>query len=198
MVKVTIYIEGGGDSKELHTRCREGFRTLLERCGFAGRMPKLVACGSREQTWGDFRTAHRLGNHAFMLVDSEDRINDIHAPWSHLQATDRWNKPDNAVDEQVLLMTTCMETWIIADRAALQRHYGHQLIESSLPKTQNLESLSKTSVFRALELATRNCANRFSKGKRSFQVLAQLDPAVLVARLPSFERARRILESRLR
>ena len=28
-MRITIYIEGGGDSKELHTRCREGFRRLF-------------------------------------------------------------------------------------------------------------------------------------------------------------------------
>ena len=30
-MKKVIYLEGGGDSKELHTRCREGFRKLLEK-----------------------------------------------------------------------------------------------------------------------------------------------------------------------
>ena len=41
-----IYLEGGGESKELHSRCREGFRKLLEKNGFKGNMPRLVACGS--------------------------------------------------------------------------------------------------------------------------------------------------------
>ena len=54
-----IYIEGGGDdSKELKIRCREGFRRLLEKCGFKGRMPKLIACGGRDATFSDFSTAH--------------------------------------------------------------------------------------------------------------------------------------------
>lgn len=28
-----------------------------------------------------------------------------------------WDPPTGATDNQVLLMTTCMETWIVADRA---------------------------------------------------------------------------------
>ncbi len=40
-MSATIFLEGGGDSKELHIRCREGFRQLLEKCGFKGRMPRL-------------------------------------------------------------------------------------------------------------------------------------------------------------
>ena len=47
LVSSTIYLEGGGDSRDLLIRCQKGFRKLLERCGYAGRMPKLVACGGR-------------------------------------------------------------------------------------------------------------------------------------------------------
>ena len=51
-----IYIEGGGDSKELRIRCREGFRRLLDQCGFTGRMPKLIACGGRDATFAVITT----------------------------------------------------------------------------------------------------------------------------------------------
>ena len=64
-----LYIEGGGDSKQLHTRCREGFRKLLERCGFGGRMPRLVACGGRNSTFDDFSTALRKHLPSFQRVE---------------------------------------------------------------------------------------------------------------------------------
>lgn len=41
-----IYVEGGGDSKELKTRCRRGFSNFFEKAGLKGRMPRVVACGS--------------------------------------------------------------------------------------------------------------------------------------------------------
>ena len=50
----TIYLEGGGDSNQLKIRCREGFCKLLEKCGFARRMPKLVACGGRDAAFDRF------------------------------------------------------------------------------------------------------------------------------------------------
>ena len=83
---VTIYIEGGGDSKELHTRCRAGFRELLEKCGYRGHMPKLVACGGRNSAFDDFKAALRsgkTGDFVLMLIDSEDPLVDIEATWNH-------------------------------------------------------------------------------------------------------------------
>ena len=44
-----IYVEGGGDAKDLRTRCREGFHKLLENAGFTGRVPRIVASGSRNE-----------------------------------------------------------------------------------------------------------------------------------------------------
>src|SRR5687768_3161162 len=109
-----IYLEGGGDSKELRARCREGFRKLLDSCGYSGRMPRLIACGGRQATYQDFKIAHRKnGAREFvaMLVDSEDPVKDSEAPWAHLKNRDNWAKPAACHHEQVLLMSTCMETW---------------------------------------------------------------------------------------
>jgi len=157
-VKVTIYLEGGGDSKELHTRCRESFRKLLERCAFGETMPRVL-----------------------MLIDSEDPLPDIETPWAHLKVRDGWEKPEDASSEQVLMMTTCMETWIVADRAALRTDFGQNLQESGLPALVNLESRLRDAVQGTLVYATRNCANQCRKGKRSFQILAELTPDTLSA-----------------
>ena len=59
MVSSYLYIEGGGtgaDSKDADIRCREGFRKLLENCGFAAlkRMPRLFACGGRDAAYDAF------------------------------------------------------------------------------------------------------------------------------------------------
>ncbi|MEA1866947.1 MAG: DUF4276 family protein, partial [Thermodesulfobacteriota bacterium] len=135
-MKKVIYLEGGGDSKELHTRCREGFRKLLEKCGYEGNMPRLVACGGRGAAFADFRSAH--GSRApedfiVMMIDSEEPLNDTEATWNHLINRDGWEKPPDTVDEQVLFMTTCMETWIVTDRDGLRNHYGSRLQVSALP-----------------------------------------------------------------
>jgi hypothetical protein len=200
-VSAKIYIEGGGDSKDLHRRCREGFRgLLLERCGFAGRMPRLVACGGRGQTFDDFKTAHgKAGKEVFvaMLVDSEEPVADGERPWEHLREFDGWDRPAGAQDDQALLMVTCMESWIAADRDALRAHYGANLQVTALPDLTDMESRPRGSLQDALSDATRTCPNRYAKGRRSFEVLGKLDPATLRPHLPSFRRLERILNDRL-
>jgi hypothetical protein len=199
-VSAIIYIEGGGDSKELHVRCREGFRKLLEKCGFAGRLPRLVACGTRNAAFGDFRVAHEqatASEFVGLLVDSEDPVADVNAPWIHLKSRDQWSMPDGAAEVQVLLMTTCMETWIVSDRSALTSHYGQALQESALPPLMDLEDRAREDIQNKLVHATRNCGNRYEKGRRSFEILSKLDPNVMSPALPSFARLRSILSTRL-
>jgi Domain of unknown function (DUF4276) len=199
VVNATIYLEGGGDSKDLHVRCREGFRKLLEQCGYSGRMPRLVACGGRGAAYDSFRTAHesRTANQfVAMLIDSEDPLADVEKVWDHLQSRDGWDRPGDANDEQVLLMTTCMETWIVCDRSALREHYGANLRESALPALVDLEKRLRHQIQDALFRATKDCSNAYQKGKRSFEVLAKLTPAMLESQLPSFARIRRILNVR--
>lgn len=199
MVTAHLYIEGA-ESKEDQIRCREGFRRLLEKAGFIGRMPRLSACGGRNSAFDDFKTAHagaKAGHFVAMLIDSEDPVTDVEKPWQHLKIRDNWDRPAGAADEQVLFMTTCMETWIAADRDTLKNHYKHKLQENLLPPTENLESRGRVEVHDNLERATRDCTNAYRKGKRSFVVLGELNPATLEERLPSFARAKRVLNEKL-
>jgi hypothetical protein len=129
-----------------------------------------------------------------MLVDSEDVVADIEKPWDHLRnrPDDKWPRPQGSNDDQVFLMVTCMETWIIADREALRRHYD-ALIESRLPALDKLETRKRHQVQDALANATEKCGNSYAKGRRSFQLLQKLDPAILEKHLSSFSRMKRIL-----
>jgi hypothetical protein len=200
-VSAHIYIEGA-ESKEDQIRCREGFRRLLEKMGFAAqkRMPRLSACGGRDSAFDDFKTALAVapaGHFVAMLIDSEDPLADLENTWAHLKTRDHWDMPNGATDEQVLFMTTCMESWIIADRETLKKHYGHKLQENALPPTNNLEARGRGDVHDKLTHATRECSNAYEKGKRSFVLVGELNPAALEPLLPSFARAKRILNARL-
>jgi hypothetical protein len=148
----------------------------------------------------DFKTAHASrssSDYIAMLVDSEDPLSDAERAWDHLKSRDNWDKPANASDEQVLFMTTCMESWIVADRKALRAHYGSELQENALPPLIDLESRDRHDVHDKLVHASRNCSNGYAKGRRSFEVLLKLDPDVLRQHLPSFGRFERILRQRL-
>ena len=198
MVKEHIYLEGGG-GKEMNARCREGFNKLLKKCGFE-RMPKLTASGGRESVYGDFKTAHAGASdqdYVAMLVDSEDPVKDIHSPWAHLIERDGWQAPPGATGEQVLLMTTCMETWIAADSSALSSHYGQCLQENALPSMVDLEYRHRHTVQDNLMHATRNCKGPYKKGEKSYELLGKLNPDIIEQHLPSFKRARAILNGKL-
>lgn len=202
-MSATLYLEAGAsgaDSKDLQIRCRQGFRKLLESCGFKGRMPRLSASGSRNAAFDDFKTAFAQPGRDYVAlwIDSEDPLTDVEATWNHLKRRDEnWTRPAGATDAQVLFMTTCMETLIVADRTALEAHYGAKLQLSALPPLPGLEDRPRHDVQDTLALATRNCANAYAKGKRSFEILAKLAPDTLAKHLPSFVRTRRILDQRL-
>ena len=199
-----IYIEGGAkgpDSKEVTLRCQEAFHKLLDKMGFKGRKPRLKACGGRQSVFDDFCTAHasRKADYVAMWIDSEDPMTDVEKTWAHLASVTtvpKWDKPNGAIDEQVLFMTTCMETWIIADHTALQYHYESRLHANSLPSLINLENRPRHEVQNVLVQATRTCSNAFKKGERSYKVFGELNPSAL-SDLPSFARVTRILKDKL-
>lgn len=206
MVRITIYVEGGGDSKEMHARCREGFSKLIGKAGFAGPMPRVVACGGRQHAFDMFRTAiGKEQGFPILLVDSEDPVDpqsesshDTAAAWNHLQSRDSWTRPDGTDDDQAQMMVACMETWIMSDRQALRKVFGSRLQISALLPINDLEHRSRSDVQRALENATRNRGRdkAYRKGRRSLQVLAQLNPGTLI-NLAHFRRFIETLDSHL-
>ena len=106
--------------------------------------------------------------------------------------------PPGATDEQVLLMTTCMETWIAADRSAVSALYDKCLQVSALPTVNNLESQDRVTVQKSLFHATRNCIGPYEKGGgKSYEILGEINPASIEPLLPSFKRARDILDRKL-
>ena len=108
-------------------------------------------------------------------------------------------KPDKSSDEQVLFMTTCMETLIAADRNALKEHFKpkQNFQESALPSLHNLESKNRKELFDLLKHATRNCSAPYEKGKISFELQGLLDAKILRKHLPGVERSWRILDKNL-
>lgn len=202
-MKVTIYVEGGGDSKYQHIQCRRGFRKLIEKSGFVGKMPGIFACGGRNAAFDDFKTAMRsksLADYPMLLVDSEDPIAENVSPWGHLETRDKWLRPNGVSDDQAQLMVTCMETWLMADHAALREIFGALLQDNALLPEANLEQYDRQRVQDALQQATRNCGKNkaYKKGKRSFQVLEAVNPATLKQWLPYFRRFIETLERLLR
>ena len=81
-------------------------------------------------------------------------------------------------------MVQVMETWLLADRAALRRYFGAPFRENALPQWPALENVSKRDVSEALARATAACTRPYDKGTVSFELLAIVDPARVKAACP--------------
>ncbi len=205
--RVKIYVEGGGDQAKLKRECRRAFSKFFEKAGFKGRMPRVVACGSRNDAYGDFCTAVNVvtaDELPLLLVDSEAQVAPRHQhegqfkPWEHLQARDDWKKPANADDEQAHLMVQCMEAWFLADRPCLQEFFGHHFQANALPGNQDIESIEKKQLFDALKQATRHTPNgQYGKSSHSFKILEAMNPDQVFQQSKWTERLRDKLEKEL-
>ncbi len=193
-MSIKIYVEGGGNGHKLKIECRQGFSKFFEKAGLAGRMPAIVACGSRNDAYDSFCTALKRPKEnqlPLLLVDSEAPVTKTpDEPWAHLLARDKWQKPNGATDDDVYLMMECMESWFLADPGCLKDYFGQGFREKSLPKTTKVETISKKQVFDSLKMATRNAQPKgeYGKGKHSFGILGSIDPNKVRSVAPGVEK----------
>lgn len=190
-----LFVEGGGDAGDLQTACRKGFTAFITKAGIT-RRPRVVACGSRQNAYESFRTAVEKGEAAMLLVDSEAPIAAEHQagpaddwhPWRHLKARpgDGWDLPAGAKDRHCQLMVECMESWFIADAGSLAAYFGQGFAPNALPRRRDSEAISKATIFGALAEATKACKTKaaYGKGAHSFEILARIDPAPVMAASP--------------
>ena len=203
-MRVTLYVEGGGHRAALKAQLRKGFRNLLVNANFAGRLPKVVACGPRDRAYQNFKRAVREGkDFPVLLVDSEVIVQKRHQPphasgaWQHLLSSDHWRQPKEAADDQAQLMVASMETWLVADRQAL-RDYFPGLNARRLPPVERLESRPKEEILQALERSTETSnKGAYKKGEHAFALVGLVDPIKLERRLPHFRRFVKTLHARL-
>ena len=180
MVKIKLYVEGGGSSRALKRACRRGFRIFIEKAGLKGSMPEIVACGSRDNAYDYFVTRHlhktSENENALLLVDAEEPVRKP-GSWPHLKDREGWDRPDGATDDQCHLMVQAMESWFLADRAALVEFYGQGFKENALPANQQIEQVLKRDVLNGLNNAARDTTKgSYNKGSHSFEILAKIDP----------------------
>ena len=188
----TIYVEGGGNGRELKTKCRKGFSSFFGKTTLAGQMPKIVACGSRQNTFKKFQIAlARAANNdsIVMLVDSEDRVDTGFNVWLHLKNRDDWFQPNGATDDHAHLMVQCMESWFLADKDTLANFFGQGFNGNTLPARDDIENIPKRDIEVSLERATRRSRKgNYHKGNHSFDILARIQPDRVTAASPYAKR----------
>lgn len=153
---VKLYVEGGGDSNELKSRCREGFREFVTKAGVKNR-PRIIACGSRNNAFEDYCTAIENGEDAMLLVDSEApvRATNVGKPWDHLKDRDGWQPPAQAADADCHLMVQVMESWFVADRETLKKCTQKGVYGKGAHSFQILKEIDPTTVQSASPRAKR-------------------------------------------
>ena len=195
-MKIKVYVEGGGDGKSLRARCREGFSSFFAKANLAGRMPRVIACGGRKSAFNKFCTAlgsRKAEEFIVLLVDSEDPVADGSGPWLHLRTRDGWERPEEATDENAHLMVQCMEAWFLADKDYLAAYFDQNFNRNALSGHLQIENVAKGDVLEGLKRATRQCKKgEYGKGRHSFEILEQINPANVMAVSPH---ARRLVET---
>lgn len=192
MSGVAIYLEGGGEGKNSRAALRRGMDGFLRRLKDATRAKgwrwRLVCCGPRDDALRGFRQAVNRGDDAVtvLLVDAEGPVQ--RPCREHLRRRDGWNMAF-AEDDAVHLMVQVMETWIVADSAALAAYYGRGFSENALPNRANLEAEPKAAVERALNRATeRPRKGRYHKIRHASELLQRIDAERVQERCPHCRR----------
>ncbi|MCC7246947.1 MAG: DUF4276 family protein [Saprospiraceae bacterium] len=192
MVTVKIYIEGGSaQDKSIYSLFREAWSKFFESAGLKGRMPKAIPSFGRHDTYRDFCLAFnnaRPNERILLLIDSEKPLVKNESIWKQL-SKESMPPPEGAGEEHIFLMIQVMETWFLADIDALNLYFRPDFKATKIPKWNDLESVPKESVFKALEDATASCPKKqYAKGKISFELLKAVSTKKVTEKCPSAAR----------
>ena len=167
MVKeIQIYIEGGakGQDRASSVELRRGFSVFFNELVEKAREKKIrfsfIICGSTEITCKIFSQANKISPTDFLvlLIDSDIAISEDETPKSFLQKQPKLKKYNlkEIAENQCHLMVQVMESWFLADVAALKIHFGVDFKENKLRKNKKVEEIAKDDVLNSLKEATKD------------------------------------------
>lgn len=200
-MEIRIYVEGGGDGRSGKDKLQRGMSQFLNSIRTMARERRIhfhvIACGSRNSAFDDFRIALRAHPDAIniLLVDAEGPVRYTN-PWEHLRQRDSsWILPE-LPHTYCHLMTQTMEAWVIADINALQSYYGQGFKANPIPRNPDVETIAKERLERALKDATRNTSKgEYHKIRHGPDILAQADYTVVCERASHCRRLFETLQS---
>jgi hypothetical protein len=195
MSGVTIYMEGGGDSKDQKAQLRQGMSrflaTLRDKALAQNRKWKLTPCGGRRAAYEAFLNARlrpAAGELIVLLVDSEAPVTAASRA-AHLRDRpgDGWGLK-GVPETHIHLMVQAMEAWIVADPDALATYYGQKFRRNALPTRANLEEEPKADCAHKLSAATRSTQKgEYQKIRHAADLLALISSDKVRVRCPHAE-----------
>jgi hypothetical protein len=195
MSGVTIYMEGGGDSKDQKAQLRQGMSQFLAALKDKARAKnwswKLTPCGGRRAAYEAFLNARRSpadGELIVLLVDSEAPVTTASRA-AHLRERpgDGWDLK-GVPEAHIHLMVQAMEAWIVADPDTLTTYYGQNFLRNALPTRANLEEEPKADCAKKLSAATRPTQKgEYQKIRHAADLLARISSEKVRTRCPHAE-----------
>lgn len=189
VTELRIYFEGDN-------QLRPGFHGFLKEIkATAGkkrcRFQLVEAKGTPVQ---DFRDALKTHPDAWnvLVMDSEGPVDGSPADLC------RSKRLDPLHESSVFWMVEVMESWFLADIAALKAYYGDRFQENALRGNPEVEKIPKMDVYSGLKRATKNTKpGEYHKTKHAPALLAAIDVSLVRAAAPNCDRMFRIIMSRL-
>ena len=189
VTELRIYFEGDN-------QLRPGFHGFLREIKDAAgrqrcRFQLVEAKGTPVQDFRDALSTHPDAWNVLML-DSDGPID------GSLADLCRSKKLDPKLQDSVFWMVQVMESWFLADIAALKAYYGDSFQENAVKGNPEVEKILKTDVYSKLKRATKNAKpGEYHKTKHAPALLAAIDVNLVRSAAPNCDRMFRIILGKL-
>lgn len=198
MVKsIRIYIEGDDRRRGKYNdiSLREGFRGFLRELDAQARAQAvrldIILGGSKGETFKDFRRGVKAHPHSLVifLVDADAPLTTGETAQGFLRRQNPTWDWQGVEAEQCHLMVQIMESWFLADLAALEEFYGKKFASNRLPKNPRVEEISKQIVEQSLLVASQPTpAGEYHKTRHGAKLLTRIDPQKVRQAAPHCQR----------
>jgi len=200
--EIRIYIEGGGNDRLSWRKIRAGFGEFFDPLRQLARSRRIewsiIPCGSRNETFEEFRIGLRRHPDAFnvLLVDSESRV--VLPRWDHLRRQDLWDIPA-LHEDQCHFMVRAIEAWLVADPDAMAGFYGQGFRRNALPRQEDVEGVEKDDLMTAIKNAVKGTNKRtYRKIDHCAELLKRIDRQKVRSRAHHCDLLFNTLEARIR